>query len=154
MQLDQIDINLIKKLQVNSKMSTKQLALEENLSATAIYERIKKLEKNGIISNYVAVVNKEKVQRDFIVLCKVKLIQHNNNYISKFEKEVKQFHEVLDCYNISGDYDYILKIVVKNMDAYRTFLKSKLTSLDYIGSTYSTFVINEVKNTFAIAVEN
>lgn len=153
MQLDQVDLNLIKKLQQNSKITTKQLAMEENLSATAIYERIRKLEKKGIISNYIAVINKQKVQRDFIVLCKVKLIQHNNNYISKFEKEVQNFSEVQDCYNISGDYDFILKIVVKNMKVYKRFLKANLTSLDYIGSTYSTFVINEVKNTFSIHVE-
>jgi len=146
MKLDIIDKKLINLLQIDGKIPAKDLSAKLNLSVTAIYERIKKLEKNKIITNYVAVINKEKVNRNYIVLCQVRLLQHHNKYINKFEREVVQFTEVLECYNISGDYDYQLKIVVENMQAYRNFLNNKLTSLDYIGSTYSTFVISEVKN--------
>ncbi len=145
MSLDNTDKKLINLLQIDGKIPAKDISLELNLSATAIYERIKKLEKKGIIKNYIAVIDKEKVNRNYVVLCQIKLIRHNNKYINRFEREVLKFNEVLECYNISGDYDYQLKIVVENMQAYREFLNNKLTSLDYIGSTFSTFVISEVK---------
>jgi len=107
--LDNIDKKIINTLQIDSKTTTKKIATDLNLSVTAIYERIKKLEKKGVIEKYIAVVNKEKIKRDFVVFCQVKLIQHHHSYIEKFEKEVLQFNEVLECYNISGDYDYMLK---------------------------------------------
>lgn len=145
MQLDKIDINLLNLLQEDAKVTTKILSKKLHLSTTAIYERIKKLEKSGVISNYVTLLNPKKVNRNFVVLCQVKLIQHNHKLIEKFEKEVRKFDEVLTCYNISGDYDYQLKVVVSDMQAYRSFLNLKLTTLEYIGSTYSTFIISEVK---------
>lgn len=150
MHFDKIDRKLINLLQIDGKTTAKQLSKELNLSVTAIYERIKKLEKNKIIEKYVAVINKEKINRSFVVLCQVKLIQHHNKYIERFEKELHQFDEVLECYNISGDYDYLLKIVVENMKAYRQFLNAKLTKLEYIGSTYTTLIISEVKNSTTV----
>jgi len=145
MALDTIDIKLLNLLQKDAKITTKSLSEKLHLSPTAIYERIKKLEKSGVILNYVTLLNSKKVNRNFVVLCQVKLIQHNHKLIEKFEKEVSEFDEVLECYNISGDYDYQLKVVVSDMQAYRSFLNLKLTTLDYIGSTYSTFIISEVK---------
>jgi Lrp/AsnC family leucine-responsive transcriptional regulator len=150
MKLDKIDKKLINILQIDSKTTTKKLANELNLSVTAIYERIKKLEKKGVIKKYVAVINREKIQRDFIVFTQVKLVQHHHQYIEKFEKEVLQFAEVLECYNISGDYDYFLKVAVENMKSYRNFINFKLTTLNHISSTHSTFIIDEVRNSSAI----
>jgi Lrp/AsnC family leucine-responsive transcriptional regulator len=150
MKLDKIDKKLINILQIDSKTTTKKLANELNLSVTAIYERIKKLEKKGVIKKYVAVINREKIQRDFIVFTQVKLVQHHHQYIEKFEKEVLQFNEVLECYNISGDYDYFLKVAVENMKSYRNFINFKLTTLNHISSTHSTFIIDEVRNSSAI----
>ena len=139
-------------LQKDAKITTKKLASTLHLSATAIYERIKKLEKSGVIQNYVALLDRDKINKNFMVLCQVKLVQHNHILIERFEKEVLKLDEVLECYNISGDYDYQLKIVVENMQAYRTFLNLKLTTLDYIGSTYSTFIISQVKDTNLLKV--
>lgn len=150
MKLDMIDKKLINILQIDSKVTTKNIANQLNLSVTAIYERIKKLEKKGVIEKYVAVVNRTKIQRDFMVLCQVKLVQHHHSFIKKFEKEVLQFTEVLECYNISGDYDYLLKVTVENMKSYRNFINYKLTTLDHISSTQSTFIIDEVRNSSAI----
>ena len=141
---------LVNYLQIDSKITTKKLATELHLSVTAIYERIKKLEKKGVIKKYVAVVDKEKIQRNFIVFTQVKLVQHHHKYIEKFEKEVIQFTEVLECYNISGDYDYFLKIAVENMKSYRNFINLKLTTLNHISSTHSTFIIDEIRNNTAI----
>lgn len=147
MTFDIIDRNLLKLLQTDSKKTTKELSSKLNLSVTAVYERIKKLEKEGIISNYVALLNRNKIEKGFVVFCHLKLMQHTKEFISQFEKEVVLLNEVLECFHVSGDYDYILKICVKDMEEYREFMVTKLTTLQHIGSTHSTFMIGEVKNT-------
>ena len=152
MELDKADKKLLYFLQEDSKQTTKELANKLDLSVTAVYERIKKLEKQGIISKYVALINKQKVEKNFIVLCHVKLIQHKKEYVVNFEKEVMNLPEVTECFHISGDYDYILKICVKNMEEYRNFMVTKLTTIQHIGSTHSSFMIAEVKNTTMIEV--
>jgi Lrp/AsnC family leucine-responsive transcriptional regulator len=150
--MDVTDKKLLLLLQNDSKKTTKELSLKLNLSVTAVYERIKKLERDGVIKKYVALVNGTKVARGFVVFCHLKLIQHTREFLTKFESEVVKLNEVLECHHVSGDYDYILKIVVKDMEAYREFLVSKLTTLDHIGSTHSTFMISEVKNTTVIEI--
>tara|TARA_R110002126_G_scaffold142037_3_gene287554 strand:- start:9317 stop:9772 length:456 start_codon:yes stop_codon:yes gene_type:complete len=148
--LDTTDKKLINLLQGDSKQTTKQLSLQLNLSVTAVYERIKKLEKQKIIDRYVAIINKNKIEKSFLVFCHIKLIQHTKEYVATFEKEVLKLEEVSECFHVSGDYDYILKIYVKDMDEYRAFMVNKLTAIKYIGSTQSTFTIEQVKNTTAI----
>lgn len=145
--MDTIDKKLLQLLQHDTKKTTKELSLKLNLSVTAVYERIKKLEREGIIAKYVVLLDKEKVGKNFVVFCHLKLIQHTKEFLTKFESEVVQLKEVLECHHVSGDYDYILKIAVKNMEEYREFLVTKLTTLEHIGSTHSTFMISEVKNT-------
>ena len=152
MELDKIDKKLLYFLQEDSKQTTKELANKLDLSVTAVYERIKKLEKQGVISKYVAIINRQKVERDFIVLCHVKLTQHKKEYVLQFEKEIMTLPEVTECFHVSGDYDYILKICVKNMEEYRNFMVTKLTTLQHIGSTHSSFMITEVKNTTTIEI--
>ena len=150
MEFDNIDKKLLKLLQTNSKQTHKELSNKLDLSVTAVYERIKKLEREGVINNYVAILKKEKVNKSFVAFCHIKLIQHSQDYVMKFEKEVTNLSEVLECYHISGDYDYLLKVLVKDMEAFREFMVKKLTTIDHIGSTHSMFVINEVKHSTAI----
>lgn len=150
--LDTTDKKLLLLLQSDCKQTTKELSLKLNLSVTAVYERIKKLEREGIIDKYVVLVDRSKVEKGFVVFCHLKLIQHTKEFISKFESEVVQLKEVLECHHVSGDYDYILKIVVRDMEAYREFLVTKLTTLEHIGSTHSTFMISEVKNTTVVTI--
>ena len=148
--LDPKDKKLLVLLQNDAKKTTKELASELDLSVTAVFERIKKLQKQQIIKRYVALLNPEKIQKNFIVLCHVKLVQHKKEYISQFEKEITQFPEVLECFHVSGDSDYILKICVKDIQEYREFMVSKLTNLQHIASTQSSFMIKEVKNSTVI----
>ncbi|WP_303316291.1 Lrp/AsnC family transcriptional regulator [Flavivirga abyssicola] len=150
MVFDDIDRRLLDYLQIDSKQTNKELSNKLNLSVTAVYERIKKLEREGYIDGYVALVNKELVDKAFVAFCHIKLIQHSQDYVVKFEKEVANISEVLECYHISGDYDYLLKVLVKDMQAFREFMVKKLTTINHIGSTHSMFVINEVKHTTAI----
>lgn len=152
MNLDAIDKKILQKLQSDSKITNKKLSLELNLSVTAIFERIKRLERNNVISGYVALVKPAEVDKSFMVVCHLKLVQHSKSYVVEFEEEVAQLQEVLECYHVSGEYDYILKILVKDMEAYREFLLKKLTNLNHIGSTQSTFIISPVKSTTAIAL--
>ncbi|AZI32817.1 Lrp/AsnC family transcriptional regulator [Kaistella carnis] len=148
--LDSKDKKLLILLQNDSKKTTKQLAGELDLSVTAVFERIKKLEKQQVIDKYVALVDKTKLHKSFIVLCHVRLAQHKKEYISQFEKEIIQFPEVLECFHVSGDHDYILKICVRDIEEYRDFMVSKLTNLQHIASTQSSFMIKEVKNSTVI----
>ena len=131
MDLDKIDQKLLMLLQQDSKQTTKELSNKLNLSVTAVYERIKKLEREGVIRNYVALLDRTKINKSFVVFCHIKLIQHT---------------KVLECFHVSGDYDYILKICVSGMEEYREFMVTKLTNLKHIGSTHSSFMISELKN--------
>ena len=146
MKLDTTDYKLIEMLQQNCKQTTKELADQLDLSTTAVYERIKKLEKQNIITDYVAIINKEKINRSFMAIAHIKIKSHSKDAILRFEKKVNQIPEVLECFHVSGEYDYILKIGVQDMEAYREFMLSKLTTMEEVQSTHSMFVIKEVKN--------
>lgn len=150
MKFDEIDQQILYFLQKDAKMTTKEIAFHLKLSTTAIYERIKKLEKEGVVQKYVAILNKEKIDKNFMAYCHVKLQQHTKENVEEFERKIIKLPEVLECIHVSGDYDYILKICVKNMKEYRNFLVNKLTVLKGIGSTQSNFMMNEVKNTTLI----
>ncbi len=150
MQLDKTDKYLLELLQEDSKQTNKELSNKLGLSVTAVYERIKKLERAQVISKYVALLNKKAVDQSFVTFCSIKLVQHSKDYVMKFEREVAKLDEVLECYHISGDYDYLLKVIVADMDAFREFMVKKLTTISHIGSTHSAFMINEVKHTTAI----
>jgi Lrp/AsnC family leucine-responsive transcriptional regulator len=150
--MDAIDKKLLQLLQTDTKKTTAALSLKLNLSVTAVYERIKKLEREGIIDKYVALLDRDKINKGFVVFCHLKLLQHTKEFINQFEKEVVKLDEVLECFHVSGDYDYILKICLKDMEEYREFLVTKLTTLNHIGSTHSTFMIGEVKNTTVFTV--
>jgi len=150
MNFDETDKKLLLLLQEDCKQTTKELSYKLGLSVTAVYERVRKLENLGVISKYVALLDRHKVNRDFIVLCHIKLTQHKKEFVMQFEKEIMNLNEVTECFHVSGDYDYILKIGVKDMQDYRNFMLTKLTALQHIASTHSSFMISEVKNTTAI----
>lgn len=152
MQLDRIDKKILILLQRDSNQTNKQISIQLNLSVTATYERIKKLEKEGVIKKYVALIDNDKINRSFSAFCHIKLEKHTKQYITTFEKEIMQLEEVSECFHVSGDYDYILKVYVEGMKAYREFMVNKLTVLKHIGSTHSIFSINEVKNSSSIAL--
>ena len=152
MKLDVLDLKILRLLQKDAKLTNKALSGKLSLSVTAIYERIKKLEKTGFIEVYVALVSKEKVGKSFVAFCHVKLVQHTQNNVKQFEREVIAIEEVLECYHLSGDYDYLLKVHVKDMESYRKFMIDKLTNLNHIGSTHSMFMINQVKYTTALNI--
>lgn len=154
MKLDSIDKKLLELLQQDFKKTTKELSNELNLSVTAVYERIRKLERGGVISKYVALLNPSKVEKSFMAFCQIKLVQHTKSNVVQFEAQIAKLSEVLECFHVSGEYDYVLKVMVRDMEAYREFMLNKLTALAHIGSTQSTFVISGVKNTTRLDLGN
>ena len=152
MTLDTIDKKLLAILQDDCKKTNKELSLLLNLSVTATYERIRKLERVGVIDKYVALLTKEKINRNLTIFCHIKLAEHTKEYINKFETRIAALQEVTECFHVSGDYDYILKIHVSTMEAYREFLITELTTINHIISTHSIFTMGTVKYTTAVTI--
>lgn len=145
--MDQIDRKLIAALQVNGKLTMKELSQELGLSITPIYERLKRLEKNGTITGYHAHVNEEKVGLGLEVFCSVTLESHKSEFLRNFENGIKQFDEVLECYHLAGTFDFLLKVLVKDMNAYADFVNKKLAKLENIGLVQSMMVLKKIKQT-------
>ncbi|WP_456377679.1 Lrp/AsnC family transcriptional regulator [Lutibacter sp.] len=145
--LDNTDKKILTLLQENSKINIKELALKTGLTQTPVYERIKRLEKTGIIQNYIAVLNKEKIGYNVEVFCQVTLLVHSKELITKFETAITKMDEVIECFHVAGNYDYLLKVIVKDMKSYQLFLKNKLSVLDSVGNVQSTFIMSSTKDT-------
>ncbi|MCX2484045.1 Lrp/AsnC family transcriptional regulator [Pedobacter sp. MR2016-24] len=149
--LDETDLLLLKTLANNSKHTNKELAALVNLSPSPVFERIKRLESGGYIKKYIAILDAEKFNQGFIVFCNIKLKQHDKKIGHQFVADILNIDEVVECYNISGDYDFILKVYARDMKHYQDFVFNKLGSVESIGSTHSTFVMAEIKNTHNIS---
>lgn len=148
--LDITDLRLLKILQNDAKLTTKEIAARVNLSPTPVYERIKRLEKEGFIEKYIAIVNAEKVGKGLTVFCNITLKEHTKEIGNKFVKDIVALKEVVECYNISGDYDFLLKIIINDMKNYQSFVINELGSVKNIGSAHSTFVIGVIKHNYAV----
>lgn len=150
--LDSTDLQILRALQENARLTTKELAARVNLSTTPVFERMKRLEKDGYIKKYVAVLDAEKLGRGFTVYCSVKLKQMNQGVARDFISVIRDIPQVAECYNISGEYDYLLKIQAPDMKYYNEFIINVLGNIDAIGSILSSFVMNEIKNTHGLYV--
>ena len=149
-QLDETDLQILKTLQKNAKLTTKELAEAVNLTPTPVFERQKRLERKGYIRKYVAVLDPEKLGLGLLVFCKVKLKQINHDIADSFVRSILLIPEVTECYNISGAYDYLLKVRARDMKHYQEFILSKLGDIESVGSIESTFVMSEVKQSGGI----
>lgn len=145
--IDTIDRSILRMLQQHSKMTIKEIAGKLNLTASPVFERIKRLEKEKYITSYRAVIDRKKIGLSLLVFCNISLIQHEATSIKKFEKDIQQFPEVIECYHIGGMSDYLIKVVAKDMDTYQHFVAKKLASVDNIRQVQSSFVMTEVKST-------
>ncbi len=152
MLLDKIDLRILNILQHNSNLTTKELAAKVNLSTTPVFERVKKLEKEGYIKKYKAILDAEKLDRGLMVFCNIRLKEHTRKIGNQFVKDILSLDEVTECYNISGDYDFILKVLVKDMKHYQNFVLNHLGELQNIGSAHSTFVMGEIKNSYLVPI--
>lgn len=144
-QPDETDLKILELLRVNCKLGNKEIAEKIGLTVTPTFERIKRLERNGIIKAYSAQVDKKAIGKGLKVLCQVSLKAHNLELLIGFEDEVVHLDEVSACYHIAGDYDYLLTIEVGDMDEYQLFLKQKLASIPNIANVQSSFVMSTLK---------
>jgi Lrp/AsnC family transcriptional regulator, leucine-responsive regulatory protein len=148
--LDEKDRLILRLLQQNAKITVREIATKVHLSTTPVHERIKRMEDTGIISQYTTLVDYNKVKKGLMVICYISLKEHNKKSGSKFIKTIHELTEVIECYNISGEFDFMLKVMVENMDAYYDFHVNKLGQLENIGHMQSTFVMGVVKQTHLI----
>lgn len=148
--LDKIDLQILRVLQENARLTTKELAARVSLSSTPVFERLKRLEANGYIKKYMAIVDAEKLHQGFIVFCKVKMTRLNRDIAQDFSRIVQGIPEVTECYNISGSYDYLLKIHAKDMKHYQAFILNVLGTIEHLSSLESVFVMDELKHTYGI----
>ncbi len=145
--LDNIDTRLLTILQKNSNRTTKSIAEELGMTTTPIFERIKKLEKEGYIEKYVAVLNTKKIGLKLTVFIGITLQGHTRSYLEKFVKEINNFSEIVECHRVSGNFDYLLKLIVEDIDAYERFIMTKLTLLPYLGNVQSLITLSTGKET-------
>lgn len=151
-QLDSIDIEILRTLQQDSSLTNKELAARVHLSPTPVFERVRRLESQGYIRRYVAVLDAEKLDCGFMAFCYIKLRQLTFENANRFMNAVQEMDEIVECYNISGEADFQLKIYAASMKEYQRFVLRILGELECIGSLQSSFVMGEVKNNYAIPI--
>lgn len=150
--LDETDIRLLRALQEDAKVNAKELTDTLHISKTPIYERIKRLESEGIIKGYTAVVDNKKVGLPLVVFCNVSLAVHDDEHINRFKREIASVDEVMECYSTGGHYDFLLKVVLKDLEAYNAFVFEKLTKVHGIVKMQSSFVLGEIKHTNVLRI--
>ena len=149
-QLDKTDLQLLKILQENGRISIKELAQRVHLSPTPVFDRVRRLEASGVIERYTAVLNAAKLGQGFIVFCSVRLRRMGKEIAHDFVERVKDIPEVAECYNISGEFDYLLKIYAPDMQYYNEFCINVLGTIESLGSIQSSFVMNPVKTSVGL----
>lgn len=150
--LDKVDLQILRTLQENARLTTKELAAQVSLSSTPVFERLKRLEREGYIKKYIAVLDADKLNQGFVVFCNVKLRRMNKDIAMEITRIIQNIPEVTECYNISGSYDYLLKIHAPNMKYYQEFIINVLGTIDSLGSLESMFVMDEVKHDYGLHI--
>ena len=150
--LDKVDLQILRTLQENARLTTKELAAQVSLSSTPVFERLNRLEREGYIKKYIAVLDADKLNQGFVVFCNVKLRRMNKDIAMEFTRIIQNIPEVTECYNISGSYDYLLKIHAPNMKYHQEFIINVLGTIDSLGSLESMFVMDEVKHDYGLHI--
>jgi Lrp/AsnC family transcriptional regulator, leucine-responsive regulatory protein len=145
--LDAKDLAILRLLQENARITVKEIAEKVHLSTTPVHERIKRMEETGVIKQYATLVDHTKVKKGLMVICYVSLKQHSKEAGDKFIKTIQELNEVIECYNISGEFDFMLKVVSEDMNAYYDFHVNKLSQIENMGHVQSVFVMGILKQT-------
>lgn len=148
--LDDKDLVILRLLQQNAKTTVKEIAESIHLSTSPVHERIKRMEQAGVIKQYAALLDPSKVNKGLMVICYVSLKQHDKGQGLKFIQIIQEMNEVIECYNISGEFDFMLKVVAQNMDEYYHFHVNKLSQAENIGHVQSVFVMGVIKQTHVL----
>lgn len=150
--LDKVDLQILRALQENARLTTKELAAKVCLSSTPVFERLKRLETNGYIKKYMAVLDAEKLNQGFMVFCKIKMERMSYDIASEFSEVISNIPEVTECYNISGSFDYLLKIYASDMKHYQSFILNVLGRIEHLAALESVFVIDIIKHDYGLHI--
>ena len=150
--IDASDRKILFLLQHDGKKTVAAIAQELELSSTAIYERIKKLENSGVIKKYVALLDQKKIEKNLIVFISISLKNHGRSHLKKFESTINGYNEITECYHIAGNFDFLLKAQLKDMEAYQQFILTKLSVDNNIDKVQSSFVLSKNKYSTAFNV--
>ncbi|MDQ2864031.1 MAG: Lrp/AsnC family transcriptional regulator [Bacteroidota bacterium] len=145
--VDKKDLAILKLLQENARITIKEISSKVHLSTTPVYERIKRMEESGVIKQYATLLNHEKIKKGLMVICYVSLKQHSKNAGVKFIKTMHELNEVVECYSISGEFDFMLKVICEDMNTYYDFHVNKLSQIENMGHVQSVFVMGVIKQT-------
>ena len=145
--LDEKDKAILRLLQDNAKITVREIAAQVHLSTTPVHERIRRMEETGVIRQYATLLDHSKVRKGLLAICYVSLKEHNKKSGGKFIRTIQQMPEVMECFIISGEFDFLLKVAVENMDAYYDFHVNKLGQAENVGHVQSTFVMGVIKQT-------
>ena len=145
--IDEKDLAILKLLQQNARITVKEISQQIHLSTTPVHERIKRMEEAGVIKQYATLVDHSKVKKGLMVICYVSLQQHSKNAGVKFIKTINELNEVIECYSISGEFDFMLKVVCEDMNSYYDFHVNKLSQIENVGHVQSVFVMGIIKQT-------
>ncbi len=149
---DKTDLGILSALQQNARLTIKEIAAAVHLSTTPVFERLKRLERAGYIKKYVAVLDADKLGLGFVVFCNVKLRRINQTIATDFTERIKAIPQVRECYNVSGNFDYLLKVRANDMKAYQEFLFNVLGAIDSVAHVESTFVMNVEKMEYGVCL--
>jgi DNA-binding Lrp family transcriptional regulator len=151
--LDHVDKSALRALQNDGRLSNVELARKINLSPPATHARLRRLEKDGYIRQYTVIVDREKAGYDLLCFIHVSLQMHQLVQVEKFRKLVRQMPEVLECHHITGEYDYLLKVVLRNRKDLERFVVDRLTPIPGVARIHTSLVFTEVKSTMALPLE-
>lgn len=150
--LDHYDLRILQLLQHDARLTNKEIADKIGKSISPVYERIRRLEHEGIIRQYVAVLDKRKINKSLTAYTNVQLKEHADHMMKTFEREVVKIPEVMECYHMTGQYDYLLKVALCDMDEYYSFIINKIAKLPNVGTVQSFFVLYEAKKETAYKI--
>ena len=145
--LDDKDLAILHLLQKNARITVKEISDTMHLSTTPVHERIKRMEASGVIKQYATLLDHSKVKRGLMVICYVSLKEHNKKAGVKFIATIQALTDVIECYNISGEFDFMLKVVCEDMNAYYDFHVNKLSQMENMGKVQSVFIMGIIKQT-------
>lgn len=144
--LDKFDLNILTRLQNNARMSAREISHKIHLSASAVSARIRRLENDGYILQYVTILNKTMVNKNLVCFTGVRLAQNNNENLTSFAERIKEIPEVYNCYHVNGMFDFLIHIVAKDMKEYRHFLINTLSNINCVCKITTFFVLSEMEN--------
>ena len=144
--LSSTDLLILDTMQQDGSLTTQQIADRINISQSPCWRRINRLEEQGLITRKVAILNREKLGMEVVVFTTINLSTQGRDNLEEFEREVEILPEVVECYTMAGIWDYMLKIIVKDIRHYELFVREKLTKLAHVGEVHSHIAVTEIKN--------